>query len=602
MAKHPKTPKLRTATKRTTAGRSAKKPKLTAEQKVAERTKREAENVKLKHCLSIQKIFSEAGFTHLTDASDKEFNFQGQSTDLDDIFVYENIVVLAEYTTAKSSNVSAHLKNKKLPFDKILANPASFIVFLRATFPALATSLATNYHLSEIKVRILYCALNNVEDAHQINVPGPIYMNYPAVRYFSTIVDAIKLSARYELINYLHVKSTEIGSGGAVATSVPSSTFKGLVLPEAHSNFAEGYKIVSFYADAAALLSTAYVLRRDGWRDNLNLYQRMISRPKIEAIREYLKKEKRVFINNIIVTLPSDVKPLDKNGNTVDAKRLVQAMPVEILLPARPNSVCVIDGQHRIFAYHQSATDDGEIASLRARQNLLVTGIIYPEGINNLEKEKFEAKLFLEINSTQTNPRPELKQAVGMIISPFAPESIATRVLMGLAKTGPLIGYIQQNFFDESKLKTASIVSYGLKPLVKTSGTDSLFSIWTHHNKTGVTNETDNTALLDYIDFCISKINIILSAFKRNLDDTRWTADKKVPNNIISTSGINGFLIVLRLLIQAGHSLSPGDLNNQLVGFKAFDTSTYSSSQYNQMAEKIVETYFGAAIAPPVAP
>lgn len=551
------------------------------------------EKAKEKHIATVRQIFVGAGFAALPDVSDIEFTFDGQMTDLDDYFVFENILVLVEYTS--STSPSGHLKSKIPPFTKILANPGSFVTFLKTTFPQTADLIAPAYHLSEIKVRIVYSALHNIDEVHQGNILGPIYMNYSAVRYFSAIVDAIKLSARDELLHFLGIEPQDVGSGGAIATSVSSSKFKGSVLPEAHSNFADGYKIVSFYASAAALLRTAYVLRKDGWQDNLNLYQRMIVKNKIETIRDYIKKEKRVFINNIIVTLPSDVKPFDSSGNTIDTKTLTVASPVEIQLPARPNSVCIIDGQHRIFAYHQTSSDDSDIASLRSRQNLLVTGIIYPDTITQSEKEKFKARLFLEINSTQTSPKPELKQAVGLIISPFAQESIATRVLLGLAKKGPLSGFIQQNFFDESKLKTASIVSYGLKPLVKTSGTDSLFSIWKHADRDNLPQETNDAALAAYIDFCISTINIILSAFKANINKSRWTADKKVTRNVVSTSVINGFLIVLRLLIERGHSLHFPDLSSKLVGFDAFDTSAYPSSQYNQMAAKIVEEYFDKA-------
>lgn len=559
--------------------------------KKADRVKKTPEEkAKEKHIATVRQIFTGAGFTALPDVSDTEFTFEGVTTDLDDYFVFENILVLVEYTS--STSPSGHLKSKISPFDKILANPGGFVSFLKTTFPQTATLIAPGYHLSEIKTRILYSALYNIDDVHQGNILGPIYMNYPAVRYFSAIVDAIKLSARGELLHFLDIEPSDVGSGGAIVTSVGLSKFKGSVLPEAHSNFADGYKIVSFYANADALLRTAYVLRKDGWRDNLNLYQRMINKSKIETIRVYLKKEKRVFINNIIVTLPSDVKPLDSSGNTIDTKTLTVASPVEIQLPARPNSICIIDGQHRIFAYHQTSSDDTEIASLRSRQNLLVTGIIYPDTITQSEKEKFEARLFLEINSTQTSPKPELKQAVGMIISPFAQESIATRVLLGLARKGPLNGFIQQNFFDESKLKTASIVSYGLKPLVKTSGTDSLFAIWKHADKDSLPQETNDVALTAYIDFCISTINTILGAFKSNISKARWTADKKVKNNVISTSVINGFLIVLRLLIETGHSLQFADLDAKLKGVENFDTSAYPSSQYNQMAAKIVKEYF----------
>jgi hypothetical protein len=55
--------------------------------------------------------------------------------------------------------------------------------------------------------------------------------------------------------------------------------------------------------------------------------------------------------------------------------------------------------QHRLFSYYKAREDDQTIAKLRHQQNLLVTGIIYPKGLNEKEAERFEAALFLSINS-----------------------------------------------------------------------------------------------------------------------------------------------------------------------------------------------------------
>ena len=87
------------------------------------------------------------------------------------------------------------------------------------------------------------------------------------------------------------------------------------------------------YVDPEALLSTCYVLRKDGWEDRGQLYQRMISKRKIEAIRKYLLAQKRVFINNIIVTLPSDTKLIDDSGNTQDISKLQKTAPISGLHP-----------------------------------------------------------------------------------------------------------------------------------------------------------------------------------------------------------------------------------------------------------------------------
>jgi len=541
------------------------------------------------------------GFKRIAALSDKEFTFENQTSDFDDVYVYENVVILAEYTTSQKSNVGSHLKNKKIVYDKIVNNPIGFIDHLKSEFPASAEQFP-KYHQSKIIVKILYCSRFDFEAHHRENVSNISYLNYAELRYFVSVVGAIRRSARFEFLHFLNVDIRQVGINGSVDISSSSKDYHGSILPEAHSNFDNGYKVVSFYADPDILLKTSYVLRADGWRDSLNVYQRMISRAKVEGIRAYLKKERRVFINNIIVTLPSDVKPLDENDNTIDAKTLNDTAPVRIKLPTKPNSVGLIDGQHRVFAYYESDSDDPDIANLRKQQNLLVTGIIYPHGMSPIAREKFEARLFLEINSNQTSANSTLKQAIGMVLDPFSNESIAARTLAGLARTGPLAGHIQQHFYDSDKLRTTSIVSYGLKPLVKLKGDDTIFKIWDHKDKNQVLQGTNDEALDDYVQFSVSLINIVLAAIRRNVGSDRWVTDKKKEGHVLTTTYINSFLIILRTLIIKNLPLTPDSLAKAFEGIGEFNFVKYKSSQYNAMAEDIVETHFNNVTKPPAKP
>lgn len=543
------------------------------------------------HRKLVRATFRGSGFYRIDEIVDKQFTYDNQASDIDDVFVYENVLVICEYTVSKPENVGSHLKNKKVFYDKVLADPAGFIDFLKETFPSAKPKFPAAYHKSKLQIRILYCSRYEFDSHYKDNVPEIAYLDYPALRYFVSVVDAIKKSARFEIFHFLGLDVKNIGEAGKINISASSAEYHGSILPEAHSNFDDGYKVVSFYADPEALLRTAYVLRADGWRDSLNLYQRMISRTKVEGIRAYLKREKRVFINNIIVTLPSDVKPVDPDSNTINTKSLVDTAPVKIKLPAKPNSVGLIDRQHRVFAYHESIEDDVEIAALRVQQNLLITGIIYPENTDAAAREKFEARLFLEINANQTSAKSTLKQAIGMVLEPFSNESIAARVLGGLARTGPLAGRVQQYFYDSDKLKTTSIVSYGLRPLVKTKGPDSIFAIWNHPDKGMVAEQKDEKALASYVDFCVKMINIMLAAVRANVPSARWDTDPKVEGRIIATTYINS-LITMRLLIEKGVAIEFEGLRSSLAGIGNFAYSSYHSSQYGKMAEKIVETHF----------
>ncbi|MCA0432268.1 MAG: DGQHR domain-containing protein [Proteobacteria bacterium] len=565
--------------------KTKKKKKLSAEEKARAKLKAD-------HRKGVRSVFNLCGFKRVGFLSDKEFIFEGQKSDFDDLFIYENVFVFAEYTTTQSSAVGEHLKLKKILYDKVFANPTGFITFLKSSFPAITKILDTQYHPSSLLIRVLYCSRFDFDEHYKENVPGPIYMDYPILRYFTSVVEAIRKSTRHELFHFLEIDAAKIGDDGKINVATQSRDYHGSVLPESHSHFDSGYKVITFYADPEALLKTCYVLRKEGWRESINLYQRMISKKKIEAIRHYLKDQKRVFINNIVVTLPSDVKPLDKKGNTVETSNLTTTSPVIIKIPFAQNSVGIVDGQHRIFAYHETIVDDPEIAKLRIQQNLLITGIIFPQNISSEEREQFEARLFLEINSNQTNAKSDLKQAIGVVLDPLSPESIASRVLSALARKGPLTGFIQQHFYETDKLKTSSIVSYGLKPLVKLSGDDSLFSTWSHTGKNKLKSGKGIDALKAYIEYCSDSINTVLSAIKQNVSADRWTTDKKVAKRLLTTTQVNGFLILTRLLVESKINLDQSAIAKKVKGIDSFDFGLYRSSQYNRMAEKIFGTYF----------
>ena len=578
---------------KTTKGKKTKKAKSVT----LSATEKAAIKLKADHRSAIRSSFTRAGFHRVTGVSDREFTYDNQASDIDDIFVYENVIVLTEYTCAQSSGVGDHLKNKKHIYDKILSDPEAFLTFLTMKFPTSADQLVKPYHVQQVILKILYCSRFDFDERHKINVPAPVYMDYPAVRYFTAVSDAVRKSSRFELLHFLGVDDTQVGINGRIEIGSRSKNYSGSLLPEAHSHFDKGFKIVTFYADPDALLRSAYVLRKDGWRDSTNLYQRMISKQKVDAIRTYLKVQKRVFINNIIVTLPPEVKPLNSNDETVNSETLKKTAPVTIKLPDKPNSIGIIDGQHRIFAYHETVNDDSDIAILRLQQNLLVTGIIYPQGFSNIEREKFEARLFIEINSTQTNAKSQLKQAILLVLEPFASESIAARVLSQLGKTGPLQGFVEKYFYDTNKLKTSSIVSFGLKPLVKTSGIDSLFSIWTHSERDEVAAGKNDEALAEYVNFCVTTINTVLILIKKNLSHGRWTTNPKSEKRVLATTYVNSFLILIRLLIKEGKSLAEIDLEKGFSGIDDFEFRKYHSSQYKRMAEEIADIHFGVKAA-----
>jgi len=550
------------------------------------------------HRSEIRSVFSKIGFTKVVSVSDKEVEFKGKRGDFDDIFVFQNIVVLTEYTCSKSDKISTHLLKKKILFDHVLDNRPEFIEFLEEKFETFKDTRDDIFTADECEVIIIYCSKNSISKTHKDQVPRVKYLDYPVLKYFKGVSDAIKLSARPEFLHFLGLNYDQVGHGN----DITKKDVDGSLLPESYSNFKKGYKIVTFYVDAKSLLHRSYVLRKDGRRNDSGLYQRMISKAKVNSVRKYLRREKRVFINNIVVTLPNETKLLDENGNTVDSQEITKTTQVAIQIPNGFNTIGLIDGQHRVFAYHEGGDFDDEIEKLRIKQNLLVTGVIYPDDVKSVDKAKFEAQLFLEINSNQTNAKSDLKQYIGLVLKPFSAESIAKAVVHQLDIDGPLENQFEKHFYEKDKLKTTSIVSYGLKPLVKLSGTDSLYHLWTNEKKGDLLKGEDENLLYEYIAFCVVEINQFLAAVRQVVDDSKWTTDKILKNKLLSTNALNGLIICLRRLIEEGQTDNQAGYVEKLGGLDNFDFAAYKSSQYGAMSRDIYDQFFSKVIYRPFLP
>lgn len=565
--------------------RKKRRSRLTPEQRKARKIQRD-------HRKEIRAIFTTTGFERIDSVSEKEFTYQGTTTDFDDLFVYKNIVALIEYTTAQESAISDHLKRKKVLYDKILEDQTSFVNFLDDTYREFRRRRSQDFSASQIKIVIVYCSVNAVKPSLKHEVQAPKYLDFRIAKYFKAVTSAIKLSGKYEFFYFPGFRRNDVGQDFLSPNIGGQELYAGSILPEEASHFRKGYKVVSFYVDPESLLSRSYVLRQDRWEEPSNLYQRMISKKKIEAVRKYLLEDKRVFINNIIVTLPSETEVLDTDGRILDLSRVVKTSPVKIRLPSEYNSVGLVDGQHRVYSYYEGGLNEEKIRKLRVQQNLLATGIIYPESVSQSEKTKFEAKLFLEINANQTNAKSDVKQAIGLLLNPFSADSIAKDVVNRLNDQGPLSDQFERYFFEKGRLKTTSVVSYGIRHVVKLGGNDSLFETWPNRKKSRLSNQKDVSLRDEYVRYCVQQINLFLAAVKAVLPKEKWTPDKK-SKGMLTTTNINGFIVCLRKVIEHGNVHKFQYYQKKLANLQDFQFGEYHSSQYGRMGEELYNNYFG---------
>lgn len=580
--------------------------KLPPAEKATQKEQRAQEN-------EIITVLGNIGFQRIAGIEGKEVIYYGRTTEMDDIFVYENIVLVIEYTTGDPGK---HLLNKKIFFDKVNSDKRAFLVFLN-TEPKLKSfktyydkAIKPKYSLNEIQVRVLYASKKDIQQEHKDLVEGIIFFDYHIVKYFSSLTKVIKRSSKYEFFDFIDIPFNKTAENIKSSSKGNTETFSGHILPEEKSSFQEGYKIVSFYIDAESLLRRSYVLRQNGWKnmENVGHYQRMLLSKKITGMRKYLVDKNRVFINNIITSISiNKIKLYDNEKNELKIQPNGQfkgsnssdVTPAFIEINNESNIIGIIDGQHRTFAYHEgNDIYEKVIASHRKIQNLLVTGILFPASEPSEKRLQFEANLFLEINANQSNASSQLKQEIELMINPMSSIAISKRILLGLNKSGPLGKLIEQYWYEKGKLKTASIVSYGLRPLVKIEdikAKDSVFYIWENEEK-GKLKKKDNEEfelLAKYIEFSIEKIRDLLIAFKTKLLPDQWrTYSPSNPQGILSVTFINGVLNTLRLIIENDKVKTSDKYIVQLDNIDKFNFKKYKSSQYRKMGEDIYNKYF----------
>jgi DGQHR domain-containing protein len=450
-----------------------KKTKMTAEQKAAALAAAKKKREETKFRKSVKEIFTGAGFQYIP-SENKEFTLVtkggSRTTELDGVFVYENAIVVVEDTCTASPG--AHLASKQIIFDLAVKNKGEFIDCLRSNLPEFSAYINTqSYEPQDYVLKILYFSMHSVDSEHVESAGrvGVQVVERSLTNYFHSLVKNISVSAKYELLKFMEIPYSEIGAAkisGGNAGNI--SVYKGFLLPTANSSFPPGYKVVSFYIDPASLLKKSFVLRKNGWlKPNLS-YQRILDMPKIKLMRKYLSENKRVYLGNVIATLPPSTKINDiVTADQLSADQQLTVKPVQISLPDEYNVVGLIDGQHRVYSYHEGVdVFDAQIDRLRKKQNLLVTGIIYPNELTDDERILFEAKLFLEINSKQTKVKSVLTQEIELIVNPFSATAIAKVILIKLAQKGVLKDKLEEHVFDDAKkLKILQLSAMGLSLL-----------------------------------------------------------------------------------------------------------------------------------------
>lgn len=541
----------------------------------------------------IKKVFTGAGFEYVA-TNNHELSIGLRKEEIDSLYIYENIWLLCE-DTVNSGTDRDHIRTKSEAFKEIKNNKFDFIKTIIELFPE-QNSLFTSYEVSRIELFMLYIPSNEIvlQDSDFLLFEDLKFVNPSTLDYFSWIVKVIMHSARNEIFRYLGIKDDQIGN--PLSSSDIKQISAPIIYPQEFTGLKNNVRVVSFMMSAEDMLNTCYVLRKDNWEESIWLYQRLIGKSKIASIRSFLEKKGEAFYNNIIVALPDDVSFTNSKNEPLSIDKISSFDGnYKLVIPKKMNSICIIDGQHRVFAHYKSGTNSDQektITRLRKQLHLLVTGLIFPKDMPKEECARIQSKIFLDINSNAKPVPQNILLHIKRISNPIADESIAQSVIECLNKKGPFFKRFKLSELDAAPIKTASIVRFALRYLVTSTpseGKTSLFNYW-EGDKNGF-QDSNYDSIKNYVEFCSKQICMYFNAIKEHFN-SEW---ENKASKILSVISINGFIIAYNRQLRI-NGLKEYEYFQNLFSTVTFDFSNkgfpYTSSQYRKFSNEILKEVF----------
>ena len=533
----------------------------------------------------IKKLFLSAGFQQIK-TENHHFKIGYRKAEIDCLFIYENILIVCE-DTSTTSNIKDHIRKKYEAFDQINKNKGDFLAWIKKEF---YYNDIEKYSENQYLIKYLYFSQNELNFSKEEAGLYPLikFVEPSYLEYFNRMVQCIHKSVKYEVYRFLQINSNQIGSN--TTESKKKCISATIISPKESTGLNNGVRIVSFMMSADTLIKNSYVLRKDNWEDSITLYQRLIQKDKIKGIRRFLAKKQEAFYNNIIVSLPSKVYFLDENDCQIHLDSIGKYDVCKMMLPDEMNSICIIDGQHRVYAHYEGEKtdpDEIQISNLRKKLHLLVTGLVFPESMSDVQKAQIESGIFLDINTNAKPVPPDVLLHIKELKDPLSDIGIARAVIERLNKEDIFLHMFELSALDERKIKTASIIKFAIRYLVTIESKEkkSLFDYW-DGDKIKL-KELNDQEYNSYIDFCVKQIRLYFSAL-RDSHKQEWSDES---SKLLSVISLNGFIIAYNRYIDQKNL---GDFDFFRNRFKNLHTDftkekfPYTSSQYKKFSDEIL--------------
>lgn len=532
----------------------------------------------------IRNTFTVAGFKYWN-TEGRHVNLPNRTVEIDFIFIYENFLFICEDTTTGIKNIKDHIRNKKEAFDQI-GNKLSY--FLDILYKYKGCILEKK----EYRVKFLYFSYEELKfsnDEYSLFKPI-IFINNSTLSYFHKMSKCIKRSIKYEIFRFLNLQDNDF----MATTEGDIKTIKATIIsPKTSTGIKSGIKMVSFMMSAETLMRNSYVARKDSWENSMYLYQRLIHEAKIKNIRKFLLEKGEAFYNNIIVALPDNVSFKDGENKDINLDDILKHEVCTMCIPNEYNSICIIDGQHRVYAHYEGIQNDNEekkISKLRKELHLLVTGLVFPRDMSLMDKTKIQSEIFLDINSNAKPVPQDVLLHISMLKNPLSDIGLARSIIESLNEEQIFLNKFGLSSLDKGKIKTASIIKFALRHLVsieQDKDKKTLYSFWNGNKEELV--KISNDSVRDYKQFCVKNLSCYFSAVRDCFKD-QWNNPE---SKILSVISINGFIMAYHKLINK-NGIQKFEDYKKIFSKLNIDFSKenfpYTSSQYAKFSDFILES------------
>ena len=460
----------------------------------------------------------------------------------------ENSLIFIE-TTEGTNDLGKHFGKKCDFYKRLLENREEWLTKISACAPEVAKFIGAR-RADSINVYPLYASKTRLSETHLERHPDLPVLQQDILNYFEHLGGCVGKSGAFEVADFL-------GADDPFDQGQSSYKLEGLALSSVSQNKGSGYQIVSFYAKPSKIIPSSCVLRQASWRDQEVAFQRLMDPKRITKMRSYLSEGGEVFPTNLVVAVSGGEYKIDKDK-------------VSITIPQIRQSVSIIDGQHRLFAYSDMGDDFNEkIVALSNEHELLVTAYMFNDETPESVQIKTQARLFLDINSKQKKVPPAIQQVIKRMCDPLSDEGIAGDLMQFLLNT---------NMFecDKSKISTSSIVSYSIIPLLNTSNSraTSLISQWKSLNR--IQGALTDAQKAQYLEFLKSTLGGVFASWVNMVKGAGELVLNLNKSKALTGVGIGGVFYAMKHLIE--HSDSA--LKDVVIagGDKIFDGVKFSYS------------------------